>query len=171
VRNLVRSLMAHRRIVTTLARAKQARVLADHVITLAKRKSLHAYRQIAGVLGSRDLAKEVVASLAPHFEKRNGGYTRLYHLGARRGDNAQLAVLELVDAVELGPREAKEKKKKAREKAKEKPRKGEAEGREKGKAREKPEARPGEPLEAKKEEPKKGGFLSALRKFLKGDDT
>ncbi len=175
IRNMVRSLMMHRRIVTTLARAKQARYLADHIITLAKRKSLHATRQISSALGSRDLAKMIVTTFAPHFEKRNGGYTRILHLGNRRGDNAQTALLELVGAVELAPGDAKEKKKKTKEKPKALPRKAEAEAREKERAgpKEKLRGKPerGEPSEMKKEEPKKGGFLSTLRKFLKGDDT
>ncbi|GBC93334.1 50S ribosomal protein L17 [bacterium HR15] len=97
LRNLVRSLLIHERIVTTVPRAKEARRLAEKMITLAKQDSLHARRQARRFLNDESLVKHLFDNLGPRYRDRNGGYTRIVRIGVRRGDSAETAVLELVE--------------------------------------------------------------------------
>ncbi len=97
LRNLVRSLLINERIVTTVPRAKEARRLAERMITLAKQNSLHARRQARRFLNDESLVKHLFDNIGPRYRDRNGGYTRIVRIGVRRGDAAETAVLELVE--------------------------------------------------------------------------
>jgi large subunit ribosomal protein L17 len=99
LRNLVASLFRHDKIVTTLPKAKEARRLADKLITLARRdhNELSARRQVLRHITDRDIVKHLFEEIAPRFRERPGGYTRIVRVGKRRGDGAQLAALELAD--------------------------------------------------------------------------
>jgi len=114
LRNLVTNLIEKERIQTTLLRAKAARPLAERMITLGKRDSLHARRQAASFLMTPEAARKLFADLAPRFSERPGGYTRIVRTGWRIGDGAETAILEFIGS------ELKKKEKKAR-----KPRAGE----------------------------------------------
>ena len=87
LRNLVTSFLKHGKIETTETRAKETRSLAEKMITLAKRGDLHARRQVV---------KNLFDNIAPKYAERNGGYTRMYKVGPRRGDGAEVVILELV---------------------------------------------------------------------------
>jgi large subunit ribosomal protein L17 len=89
--------LTHERIETTETKAKEARRLVERVITWGKRGDLHARRLAARQIGSRTLVKKVFDELAPRYQERPGGYTRIIKTGCRYGDNAPMAVLELVD--------------------------------------------------------------------------
>lgn len=95
--NLATSLFASERIRTTLPRAKELRSFAEKLITTAKKDSLHARRLVARVVRDKDVLRKVFAQLAPLYAERPGGYTRIYKLGFRRGDSAEMALIELVD--------------------------------------------------------------------------
>ncbi len=95
--NLVSSLLDRQEITTTLQKAKEAKRLADRVISLGKRDSLAARRQVFSYLQDHQLTSRVFKEVAPRFQKRNGGYTRILHLDRRKGDGAQLALLELTE--------------------------------------------------------------------------
>ena len=102
--NLVCSLIKHRRIQTTLAKAKAARSVAEKMITLGKSGTVHDRRLAAGRLHSEEAAKILFNELAPVFKDRRGGYTRIVQMHQRNGDSAQLAILEWVDApIEAAP--------------------------------------------------------------------
>jgi large subunit ribosomal protein L17 len=96
LRNLVTSLFDKERITTTTAKAKEARPLAEKLITLGKKGTLHARRQVLAVLYKESTAVRLFDVIAPRFTERPGGYTRVVKLGARKGDAAEMAVLELV---------------------------------------------------------------------------
>lgn len=98
LRNLLTSLFHYEKIVTTEAKAKELRKLADKVITLAKRGDLHARRQAAEVVQDEDVLKKLFDSIGARFKDRNGGYTRTTKLEYRMGDGAPLAAIELVEA-------------------------------------------------------------------------
>lgn len=170
LRNLVRNLVIHKQIRTTLNKAKAASRLADQMIHLAKDGNLHAHRLLIARLGSSETAQRIL-ELAPHFKERNGGYTRVLRLGYRAGDAAETALLEFTVPIERPEKPKKPKKeKKAKEtKVSEEPEKKKKE-KEKVKEKEAEAKQPEKKEEGKKEAEKKGGFLSALRKFLKGDD-
>ena len=114
LRNLVTNVIERERVHTTLARARAARPLVEHMITLGKRDSLHARRQAASFLETPRAVKKLFADLAPRFADRPGGYTRILRVGWRRGDDAAVAVLELVGS-ELKVVEKDQKKKKGKE--------------------------------------------------------
>lgn len=120
LRNLVTNLIEKERIQTTLRRAKAARPLAERMITLGKRDSLHARRQAAAFLMTMNATKKLFGELAPRFADRPGGYTRIVRSGWRIGDGAELAILELIGS------ELKKKEKKARKAAAEEPEEKEA---------------------------------------------
>ncbi len=107
-RNLLVGLFRHERIQTTEAKAKAVRGLADHMITLAKRDSLHARRQVLAMVPDAGVVGRLFSAIAPRFGDRNGGYTRIVKAGRRAGDNAPMVLLELVDRAE--PPTDKEKK-------------------------------------------------------------
>ena len=96
VRNLVRSLLIHERISTTHSRAKAIRPMTDHLITLAKRGDQHARRQAFAQLQDEIVIDKLFGQLAERFSDRQGGYTRIYRLGLRKGDGANLAQIELI---------------------------------------------------------------------------
>lgn len=95
-RNLVTDLLRYEKIVTTEAKAKEARSLAENMITLGKEGSLHARRQALSFVSDKKVVKKVFGELAPRYANREGGYTRLVRLGARLGDGAPMVQLELV---------------------------------------------------------------------------
>lgn len=96
--NLVCSLIEHRRIRTTLAKAKAVRPLAEKMVTLGKRGDLHARRIAIAYLRHKDLVKKLFDEIAVASKDRNGGYTRITKLGQRRSDSAPMAFIEWVDA-------------------------------------------------------------------------
>ncbi|HZM15554.1 MAG TPA: 50S ribosomal protein L17 [Candidatus Krumholzibacteria bacterium] len=105
LRNMVTSLLRHERIRTTAPKAKVARRYAERMITLGKRGDLHARRQAATFIIDETVLKKLFDELAPKFEERKGGYTRLMRTGLRKGDGADMAILELVTQSE--PRKKK----------------------------------------------------------------
>jgi len=106
LRNLVVSLFLNESVRTTLAKAKEARKLAEKLLTWGKRGDLHSRRLALRYVSDATVVKKIFDVLAPRFEGRNGGYTRIIKLGPRRGDNAPMAILELIEKTE----EAEEKK-------------------------------------------------------------
>lgn len=99
-RNLLVALFRHERITTTEAKAKAVRGLADQMITLAKRESLHARRQVLAMVPDTEVVQRLFDTIAARFADRNGGYTRIVRVGVRPGDAAPLVLLELVDRAE-----------------------------------------------------------------------
>lgn len=97
LRNMVTSLFQHEKITTTDARAKELRKVAEKLITLARRGDLHARRQALEVVRDRQTVAKLFEQIAPRYQERPGGYTRIIKLGRRAGDNAALAVVELVE--------------------------------------------------------------------------
>jgi large subunit ribosomal protein L17 len=97
LRNLATALMEHERIITTEAKAKELRRVADKLVTLGKRGDLHARRQALRVIRSNAVVRKLFDEVAPRFSERHGGYTRVLRLGFRSGDAAAMAVIELVD--------------------------------------------------------------------------
>ena len=95
-RSVLVSLFKHERIETTEAKAKEISGLAEKLITLAKRDDLSARRQVIAELVDKEVAKKLFDEIAPKYNDRNGGYTRILKLGVRRGDAAPMALLELV---------------------------------------------------------------------------
>ncbi|HTX34597.1 MAG TPA: 50S ribosomal protein L17 [Bryobacteraceae bacterium] len=96
LRNLVTSVIERERVVTTVPKAKAVRPLVEKMIGLAKADTLHTRRQAAAVLRTPDSVKKLFDTLGTRFGQRNGGYTRITRLGPRKGDGAELALLELV---------------------------------------------------------------------------
>lgn len=96
LRNLVTDLFREGRISTTDCRAKEARREAEKLITLAKRGDLHARRQALAFIFDESVVTKLFDEIAPKYEDRNGGYTRILKLGPRQGDNAEVVFLELV---------------------------------------------------------------------------
>ncbi len=193
LRNLLKSLVIHKRIQTTVMKAKEASAFSDSMVELAKKGDLHSRRILIARLGCAETAALLIKQIAPQFKDRKGGYTRVLKLGIQRpGDGGQKAILEFTAAFES----TQEKRAKAAEKAKKKAEKEAAKAAtekvespkekktakpktskvEKAKDDEKPKAKAKaeEPSEKegadKKEGEKKGGFLGTLRKFLKGDE-
>ncbi|MBV4359382.1 50S ribosomal protein L17 [Pinibacter aurantiacus] len=99
--NLTCQLIQHKRIVTTLAKAKALRVYAEPLITKAKENSTHQRRIVFGYLQDKEAIKELFGAVAEKVAGRPGGYTRIIKLGARVGDNAETAMIELVDFNEI----------------------------------------------------------------------
>jgi len=97
LRNLVTSLFKNGRIETTDIKAKETKRLAEKMITLAKRGDLHARRQVLAFITEETVVKNLFDEIAPKYEDRNGGYTRIMKLGPRRGDAAEMAIIELVE--------------------------------------------------------------------------
>lgn len=95
-RNVVTALFANERIETTEVKAKEVRVLAEKMITLAKRGDLHARRQVAEVITDPAVVQKLFDTIAGRYSDRNGGYTRILKIGPRRGDAAPMVLLELV---------------------------------------------------------------------------
>lgn len=97
--NLVCSLITHRRVTTTLAKAKAARSVAEKMVTLGKNGTIHDRRLAVARLHQEDAARILFKEIAPAFKDRNGGYTRIVKLNQRNGDSAQRAILEWVDEI------------------------------------------------------------------------
>ena len=97
--NLVASLIKHKRVKTTLAKAKAARPLAEKLVTLGKGGTLHDRRLAVAKIGQRDMVSKLFKEIAPGFKDRQGGYTRIIKLGPRQSDSAPVAFLEWVDYV------------------------------------------------------------------------
>ncbi|WP_457038301.1 50S ribosomal protein L17 [Geodermatophilus sp. SYSU D01176] len=95
--NLATSLFEHGRITTTEAKAKRLRPLAEKLVTFAKRGDLHARRQVMSTIRDKDVVHTLFAEIGPRFADRPGGYTRITKVGPRKGDNAPMAVIELVE--------------------------------------------------------------------------
>ena len=95
-RNMVTSLFEHERIVTTREKAKELRPIAEKMITLAKRGDLHARRQALSYIRSKDVVHKLFSDIQEQFSDRQGGYTRIIQTGTRNGDNASMAIIELV---------------------------------------------------------------------------
>jgi large subunit ribosomal protein L17 len=110
--NMVTSLIEHERITTTIPKAKEARRMAERVITLGKKGGVHNVRQAQRIVKDRDLLKKIFGELKERYAKRNGGYTRLMRAGFRKGDAADIAILELVDRPEATKEEPKAEEKK-----------------------------------------------------------
>lgn len=96
LRNLVTSFLRTGRIETTVTRAKETQRMAEKMITLAKRGDLHARRQVLAYVYDETVVKNLFEEIAPKYAERNGGYTRVLKMGPRRGDGAEIALLELV---------------------------------------------------------------------------
>jgi large subunit ribosomal protein L17 len=97
--NLATALFEHGKITTTEAKARRLRPLAERLITKAKRGDLHARRQVLRVVRRKDVVHTLFADIGPRYESRPGGYTRITKIGPRKGDNAPMAVIELVEAL------------------------------------------------------------------------
>ncbi len=97
LRNQVTSFLENGKMTTTVTRAKETRSMAEKMITLGKKGTLAARRQALAFITKEDVVTKLFSEIAPKYADRNGGYTRIYKLGERRGDGAQMAILELVD--------------------------------------------------------------------------
>ena len=157
--NMAASLFIHEQISTTLPKAKELRRVADKMITLGKRGTLHARRRAYAILGNREATTNLFNRIAPRFKDRKGGYTRVLHSGTRKGDGAPLALLELVEK-EIVEKKPKAGKKKAAETHE--PKKHEAGPEARHEHKHKHEERP-----AKKETQQKGGFLKNIQQFFR----
>ncbi len=96
-RNQLASLVERERIRTTLEKAKALRPLAEKIVTRSRRNTVHARRQVGRWIGKRSLVKKLFDEIGPRFAARPGGYTRIVKLGPRKGDGAEMAVLEFVE--------------------------------------------------------------------------
>ena len=96
LRTLVSQLVVSERVSVTSGMVKELKTMADHLVTLGKRGDLHARRQAASVLKSKEALSKVFGELAERYASRNGGYTRAIKAGVRRGDNAQVVIVEFV---------------------------------------------------------------------------
>src|SRR5437867_2336435 len=105
-RNLVTSLIEHEQVRTTDAKAKELRRVADRMITLAKRGSLHARRRAAAYIRTRRVVSKLFGEVAARFRERPGGYTRIVKLGHRHGDAAPMSIIELTDRGDAAKAEA-----------------------------------------------------------------
>ncbi|PCI85309.1 MAG: 50S ribosomal protein L17 [Hyphomicrobiales bacterium] len=95
--NMAAALIKHEQITTTLPKAKELRAIVDRLITLGKKGDLHARRHAIAKMRDKEQAKKLFDVLGPRYKERNGGYTRVLKAGFRYGDNAPMAVIELVD--------------------------------------------------------------------------
>ena len=155
--NQVCSLIVHRRIKTTLAKAKAVRPLADRVVTLGKNGSLHARRNALSILRQADAVKKLFDEIAPALAERNGGYTRIIKLGQRRSDSAPMAFIEWVDAAAVVEEKPAEDKKAKRKEPKTEPKQKEPKREEEKRPEAKQEEAPAKETEEAKpaaEEPK-----------------
>ncbi len=95
--NLVTSLLAHEHVSTTIAKGKELKRQAEHMITFGKRGDLHSRRQVLRHIADKAVVSKLFDELAPRYSGRTGGYTRLVKIGPRRGDGAEMVIVELVD--------------------------------------------------------------------------
>jgi large subunit ribosomal protein L17 len=106
--NLATALFEHGKITTTEAKAKRLRPLAERLVTFAKRGDLHARRQVMTVVRDKSVVHTLFTEIGPRFESRPGGYTRITKLGPRKGDNAPMAQIELVEALTVNQQAVRE---------------------------------------------------------------
>ena len=97
LRAMVTYLLENGKIQTTVTRAKEVRSMTEKMITTAKTNDLHSRRQVLSYVTKEDVVKKLFDEIAPKYAERNGGYTRIYKTGPRRGDAAEMAIIELVD--------------------------------------------------------------------------
>ena len=97
LRGIVTEVLKHGKVNTTLFKAKEAGKIVEKMITLGKKGDLHSRRQALAYIYEPEVVHNLFAEIAPKYENRNGGYTRILKLGARRGDGAEVAILELVE--------------------------------------------------------------------------
>ena len=119
--NQVCALIQHQRIKTTLAKAKAVRPLAERMVTLGKSGSIHARRRALAVLRQKNVVKKLFDDIAQRSAERNGGYTRIVKLGARKSDSARMAFIEWVDAEHIAEEKPKKEKKAKRKEPEAKP--------------------------------------------------
>ena len=150
LRNLSTELFRHERIRTTLMKAKELRPFAERLITLSKRETLHARRLVLRDIHDKDVVSKMFDTISSRFAQRPGGYTRIVKLGPRRGDNAEMALIELIGA-EIG------------KKATAAPSSGEAAAESGGKKETKSKGA-GKPSAEKKAKPARGGDDAAAKK-------
>jgi large subunit ribosomal protein L17 len=117
---LATALLKHKRIKTTLAKAKETRGIVEKLITKARKGDLHSQKQVMNVIKDKEVVKELFAEIIPKVGERPGGYTRVIKLGNRLGDAASMAIIELVDYADIITAKAEEKKEEREIKAKEK---------------------------------------------------
>ena len=153
--NQVCALIQHQRIKTTLAKAKAVRPLAERMVTLGKNGSIHARRRALAVLRQKSVVKQLFDDVAQRSAERNGGYTRIIKLGARKSDSARMAFIEWVDAEHIAEEKPKKEKKAKHKEPEAKPQQAEPEqaAHEETKA-EAPAPRQEEPTAPPAEEPK-----------------
>ena len=96
LRAMVTYLLENGKIETTVTRAKEVRSMAEKIITIGKNDSLHAKRKVYSFITKETVAKKVFDEISPKYKERNGGYTRIIKIGPRRGDAAEMAIIELV---------------------------------------------------------------------------
>lgn len=113
-RNMATSFFKHERIETTDAKAKELQKIAEKMITLGKQGDLHSRRQVLRVIHDKGVIKSLFDTIAPRYQDRNGGYTRIFKVGRRHGDNASLSIIELVtdENIEKPKKKSPDKKKK-----------------------------------------------------------
>lgn len=165
-RNQLSSLIQSERIITTLIKAKELRPIAEKIVTLGKKGTLHARRTAGRSLASDTLLKKLFDDIAPRFNERAGGYTRIVKLGPRRGDGAEMAILEFVDykleAKQLETPASKKATKKVKEAEPATEEKAEAAAKKPSKKKAAPKKEAAEPAaEKKKAAPKKAGKKKA----------
>lgn len=151
-KSLVTSLLKHQEIKTTLQKAKEARHLADHVITLGKTGTLAARRRVFSYLQDHELTSKLFKEVAPRFKDRKGGYTRILRLSRRKGDGAELALLELVEKAVV---------------VKEAPKKGKKEDKHEAQKSHPEKDQPFAKRPEQKPEKPKGGFFKNLSRFFR----
>jgi large subunit ribosomal protein L17 len=113
-RNMVTSLLQREHLQTTDAKAKELRRFAERMITLGKRNTLHARRQVLAFVRSRSVVAKLFDDIAPRFASRPGGYTRITKLGSRRGDAAPVSLIELTERGDRARSEAEQKRERRR---------------------------------------------------------
>jgi len=151
--NQVCALIEHQRIKTTLAKAKAVRPLAEKMVTLGKKGSIHARRNALATLRHKTAVKKLFDQIAPRSTDRNGGYTRIVRLGQRKSDSAPMAFIEWVDAAQVAEEKAAEEKaaeEKGAKTKKEKP----VQAKEPA-----PEPKESAPMPAEESKPKRRGWL------------
>ena len=171
--NLMQALVQNKKIRTTVTKAKAAGRFADKLITIAKKQTLAARRQLIAENRSQKTAKLLIEVVAPVFKERKGGYTRVLKADNRPGDQAPMAYLEFTDGYELPGAEKKKAKKQKKAKEGEPEKKvASKETKEKKETKEVKESKKADEVKeevSEEDEKKSSGFLGNLRGFLKGD--
>ncbi len=158
--NVVLSLFRHQRIQTTWPRAKAAQRLAERLIAFGKTNTLYARRRVFSVLGDRGVTTKLFEEIAPRFKERNGGFTRVLHLGERKGDAAPMALLELTEKTVIEKKPRKEKAKRPKE------------GKPEAALKEPPRAKKVAREEVKLPKPlRRPGFFENLKRFFRRKDS